>query len=135
MRMERRPGWNASDPIRSVAAVTVIAELPEIEPLAAVTVPLPSNRLAVKIARPSSTVIEPMPAGVTRHVTGALVAFPNASVAVAANPRVPRARTCADEGVTARRASGPAAIVTVCVTVGTPGAEAVSVWLPASVSR
>ena len=110
--------------------------LDETVPLAAVTVPVPSSRPAVKTARPrSSTVTEPSAAGVTRQRTVAAVGLPNSSVDAAWRRTVPRARTCADAGVTASFAAGPAATEIVCVPAVTPVADAVSVWLPARVSR
>ena len=136
MRRERLPAWNATGPMRRVAARTVMRALEEIVPLVAVTVPARSSRPAVKTARPrSSTVTDPSAAGVTRQRTVALVGLPNWSVDAASRRSVPRARTWADVGVTATAAAGPAATEIVCVPAVTPTADAVSVWLPTCVSR
>jgi len=130
------PAWNATGPMWSVAARTVMRAVDETVPLVAVTVPAPSSRPAVKTARPrSSTLTEPSAAGVTRQRTVVPVGLPNSSVEVVRRPRVPRAGTWAEVGVTASFAVGPAATEIVCVPAVTPVADAVSVWGPARVSR
>ena len=130
------PAWNATGPMWSVAAWTVMREVDETVPLVAVTVPAPSSRPAVKTARPrSSPLTEPSAVGVTRQRTTVAAGLPNSSVEVARRPTVPRARTWADAGVTASFAAGPAATEIVCAPAVTPVADAVSVWVPARVSR
>jgi hypothetical protein len=77
----------------------------------------------------------PSEAGVSDQVGDTWTALPNASVPVAVNRKVPCARTTPDGGLITTAATGPAVTVTVCVPVVAPAALAVSVWLPARVSR
>ena len=84
---------------------------------------------------PAPGTIFPSAAGVTLHVNDAGTAFPYASVAAAVNRRVPRTGTVPATGVTATTLGAAGATVTVCVPLDAPAADAVSVWLPATVSR
>ena len=98
--------------------------------------PLPTTRPARKrTVPPEPRTKVPSPAGDTVQESGAAVAFPKASVALPVNPTSPRARRLREPGVTVTRAATPAATVTGRVAGVMPGAEAVTVAVPARVSR
>src|SRR4030095_5942848 len=84
-----------------------------VRPAAAVTVPVPSMRPAVKVAVLPFAAILPSARGVTVHVIAAVNGFPKASPTVAVNGRLARTGTPIGPDTIATRAAGPAVTVTV----------------------
>ena len=76
----------------------------------------------------------PKVGGFTDQVGATGTPFPYASVPVAVNTCGCGALTSTDKGLTLSAATAPGVIVTVCVTLVAPGADAVSTGLPARVS-
>src|SRR5712691_4055526 len=124
---------------RTTPGVTVRLALPEIGPLAPVTVavrvPDPPRTPAVKVVvRPCAGLTEPRVDGVIDHVGGSGEGFPNVSSALALKAFELRALTVAEAGVTLTLAGGPGWTVSVWTPLVKPGAAAVIVGVPARVS-
>jgi len=92
-------------------------------------------RPAVNVAVLPLAVILPSARGVTVQVIAAVTAFPKASPTVAEKGRLARTGTPIGPDTMATRAGGPATTVTVCVPAVAPVADAVTVDIPARVSR
>ena len=121
---------------RSAAGRTVTDAVAWSEPAVAVTVPVATTRPARKVtAPPWPRTNVPRVTGATLHVTPDGTALPNESATAAVNVTSPRVRTSRDDGVTATRAAVAGRIVTWLVACEVPGAVAVSVAVPARVSR
>jgi len=73
-------------------------------------------------------------AGFSDHAADTGAAFPYASVPTAVYFRDVRARTAVDVGLIVSAATGPGVIVTVCVPLVAPAADAVSMRPPARLS-
>jgi hypothetical protein len=124
----RRPGTTCRAAVADKVPVSIGKE--------AVTVASPSVRKAVKVpVLPSVGEIEPMRAGVSDHVAETGKRLPKESRPDAVSCLLPRAVTSAEAGVTTNSTGGPGVTVSVCVPLVVSGADAMSVGLPARVSR
>src|SRR5437867_2099119 len=122
--------------IRSGPGATAIgAEAVKPAPVA-VTVPRPPFAAAVSAtAAPARGWTVPSPAGATVQVGLTGTGLPNWSVPIAFSVVVPPAATVRAPVVTFIATGAPARIVSDCVPLVTPAAEAVIVEVPAFVSR
>ena len=102
----------------------------------AVTMPRPPFGPAVKLTvEPASGWIDPSPAGATVHDAATGTGFPYWSVPIADRGVEAPAATVRTPVVTLIDTGAPGRIVSDCVPLVTPEAEAVTVELPALVSR